>query len=70
LSKILRIFLDVNCGINIQPTREKDGWPWMGSLGSYHNGNWSHFCAASLIDDGRVITAAHCVPFESEVIAK
>jgi len=40
----------------------------MGSLGTYEHGNWSHRCGASLIDDARVITAAHCVLSEKKVI--
>jgi hypothetical protein len=61
-------------------------WPWMGSLGTHEhgsgnghgngngsengNGNWSHKCGASLIDDTRVITAAHCVLSRNKVIAE
>jgi hypothetical protein len=69
------------CGINIDPRRIAHStaigiWPWMGSLGTYEhgngngNGNWSHKCGASLIDDTRVITAAHCVLSKNKVIAE
>jgi hypothetical protein len=63
------------CGVNIDPNRIKIGtgigaWPWMGSLGTYKNGNWTHRCGASLIDDTRVITAAHCVISGNKVIAR
>ncbi len=63
------------CGINIDPNRIKIGtgigtWPWMGSLGTYKNGNWTHRCGASLIDDTRAITAAHCVISGNKVIAE
>jgi hypothetical protein len=64
------------CGINIDPRRIAQSsaignWPWMGSLGTYQGyGNWSHKCGASLIDDTRVITAAHCVLSGNKVIAE
>ena len=67
------------CGINIDPRRIAHStaigiWPWMGSLGTYEhgsgNGSWAHKCGASLIDDTRVITAAHCVLSKNKVIAE
>ncbi len=63
------------CGINVDPRRIAQStvvglWPWMGSLGTYERGNWTHKCGASLIDDTRVITAAHCVLSEKKVLAR
>jgi secreted trypsin-like serine protease len=75
-TKRLFVLLDFSkCGINIDTRRIAQSsaiglWPWMGSLGSYEHGNWSHHCGASLIDDSRVITAAHCVLSEKKVIAE
>ena len=69
-------YLDFSkCGINADPRRIAQStaigfWPWMGSLGTYQNGNWSHKCGASLISDTRVITAAHCVLSEKKVKAR
>jgi hypothetical protein len=60
-------FLEAECGINIGPNGERI-WSWMGSLGLYKNENWSHKCGASIIDDRRVITAAHCALPESVFI--
>ncbi len=63
------------CGINVDPRRIAQStaiglWPWMGSLGTYDRGNWTHKCGASLIDDTKVITAAHCVLSEKKVLAR
>jgi hypothetical protein len=54
------------CGVNIKPTHISEGthsgnWQWMASLGEFSNGNWSHYCGASLINKTTLITAAHCV---------
>jgi hypothetical protein len=63
------------CGINTDPSRIANSksiglWPWMGSLGSYKQGNWSHACGATLIGETAVITAAHCVNLKQNVLTK
>ncbi len=71
--KILQHLDFSKCGVNINPTRisqssHNGNWPWMGSLGEYSNGNWSHFCGATLINKTTVITAARCVKDEKNVV--
>jgi secreted trypsin-like serine protease len=63
------------CGINFDPRRLANSisigvWPWMGSLGTHKEGNWSHHCGATLIDETKVITAAHCVNAKIDVLTK
>jgi hypothetical protein len=63
------------CGINVNPLRisqstAKSTWPWIGSLGSLSNGNWTHHCGVSLINETAVITASHCVKNEEDVEKK
>ncbi len=37
-------------------------WPWMASLGYYdQDDKWNHQCGATLISNGKFLTAAHCI---------
>ena len=40
---------------------EVGDWPWMGSLGYWSDGEWSHQCGTTLVSQTHFITAAHCV---------
>jgi V8-like Glu-specific endopeptidase len=60
------------CGDNNDPNRIAESravglWPWIASLGFWSDDGWNHQCGATLINQTKIITAAHCIEQENDV---